>query len=80
MEREKIGIWGRVKMMKLGNTGFIEISQDRKKEDYLLVMSKGIRRKYLVLNFPEEMLKVRCAKEEILLVINDFLNENFLAS
>ena len=80
MEKEKIGVWGRLKMRGLKNKGLIEISQDPKKAGYVLVMSKGIQRKWLMFNFPEEMWRVRCAKEEVLPSINDFLNEKILVS
>jgi len=80
MEREKIGVWGRVKMRGLKNKGLIEISQDPKKADYVLVMSKGIQRKWLMFNLPEEMWRVRCSKEEVLPITNDFLNEKILES
>jgi len=80
MEREKIGVWSRVKMRGLKNSGLIEISQDSKRADYVLVMSKGTQRKWLMFNFPEEMWRVRCSKEEVLPVIDNFLNEKILAS
>jgi hypothetical protein len=80
MEKEKIGVWGRVRMRGLKNTGLIEISQDPNKADYVLVMSRGIQRKWLMFNLPVEMWRVRCPKEEVSSVINDFLNEKILAS
>ncbi len=80
MEKEKIGVWGRVKMGGLKNKGLIEISQDKKKSDYVLFMSKGIQRKWLMFNLPEEMWRVRCSKEEALPFINDFLKGKILGS
>ena len=80
MKKEKIGVWGRVKMRGLKNKGLIEISQDLKREDYMLVMSTGIQRKWLMFNFPEEMWRVRCSKEEALPIISDFLNEKIIES
>jgi len=78
MEKEKIGVWGRVRMRGLKNKGLIEISQDSKGEDYALIMSKGIQRKWLMFNFPEEMWRVRCSKEEVLEVVKDFLTKKIL--
>ncbi len=80
MEKEKIGVWDRVKMRGLKNKALIEISEDPKRAETVLVMGKGIRRKWLMFNFPEEMWRVRCSKEETLPVINDFLNEKILRS
>jgi len=79
MEKEKIGIWGRVIMRGLKNKGLIEISQDPRSGDYVLIMGKGIQRKWLVFNLPEEMWRVRCSKEEVLEVVNDFLTGKILA-
>ncbi len=78
MEKEKIGVWGRVKMRGLKNKGLLEISQDPKRGEYVLVMSKGIQRKWLMFNFPEEMWRVKCSKEEALPIINAFLNEKVI--
>ena len=78
MEKEKIGVWGRVGMRGLKNRGLIEISQDLKKGDFVVVMSQGIQRKWLVFNLPGEMWRVRCSKEEVLPVVNNFLNEKIM--
>jgi hypothetical protein len=80
VEKEKIGVGGRLGMRGLKNKGIIEISQDTKKEDYVLVISKGIQRKWLMFNFPEEMWRVRCSKEEVLPVVNDFLNDKIMVN
>ena len=80
MEKEQIGVSSRVGMRGLRNKGLIEISEDPKKADYVLIMSKGIRRKWLMFNFPEEMWRVRCSKEEIAPVISGFLAEKILVS
>lgn len=78
MEKERIGVWGRVGMRGLKNKGIVEISQDRKSGDYVLVMSRGIQRKWLMFNLPEEMWRVRCSKEEVLPAINNFINEKIM--
>ena len=80
MEKEKIGVWGRVWMRGLKNKDLLEISQDQKRGDYVLVMSTGIRRKWLMFNLPEEMWRVRCSKEEVLPVIENFLTEKIMES
>ena len=78
MEKEKIGVWDRVRMRGLKNRGIIEMSQDSKRGDYVLVISKGIQKKWLMFNFPEEMWRVRCSKEEVLEVVRDFLARKIL--
>lgn len=78
MEKERIGVLGRVGMRGLKNKGIVEISQDRKRGDYVLVMSRGIQRKWLMFNLPGEMWRVRCSKEEVLPVVRDFLNEKIM--
>jgi len=78
MQKEKIGVCARLRMRGLKNRGLIEISQDSKKGGYVLIIGKGIQRKWLMFNFPEGMWRVRCSKEEVLPTINDFLNEKIL--
>ena len=78
MEKERIGVWGRVGMKGLKNRGLVEISQDRKRGDFVLIMSTGIRKKWLIFNLPEEMWRVRCSKEEVSSVVNDFLKEKIV--
>ena len=80
MEKEKIRVWGRIKMIGLKNKGLIETSQDLKTTNYVLFMSQGIQKKWLNFNFPEEMWRIRCSQEEVLPFIEDFLNEKILAS
>ena len=78
MEKEEIGVCARVRMRGLKNKGIIEISQDSKSGDYVLVVSKGIRKKCRLFNLPEKMWRVRCAKEDVSGVVQDFLNEKLL--
>jgi len=78
MEREKIGVWGRVRMRGLKNKGLIEISQDPRSGKYVLIVGKGIQKKWLVFNLPQEMWRVRCSKEEVLGVVNDLLTKKIL--
>ena len=79
MEKETIGVWGRIKMRGLKNKGLIEISVDPENGEYVLVIGKGIQRKWLMFNLPEGMWRVRCSKEEVLQVVEDFVTENILA-
>ena len=79
METEEIGVWSRVRMKGLKNRGIIEISQDSKSGDFVLVVSKGTQRKWLMFNFPQGMWRARCSREEVLPAVNDFLNNKILA-
>ena len=78
MEKEKIGVSSRIKMTGLKNKGLIEVSEDTKTGDYVLIVSKGIQKKGLIFNFPEEMWRIKCSKEEVPGVIQDFLSEKIL--
>jgi len=78
MKIEEIRIRDRTQMRGLKNEGLIEISQDPKTGDFVLIMGKGIRRKWLFFNLPEGMWRARCSKEEVLDVVKDFLTEKVL--
>jgi hypothetical protein len=78
MEIEEIGIRDRTRMRGLKNKGLIEISQDPTTGDIILIMGKGIRKKWLLFNFPEAMWRARCSKGEAVDVVTDFLAERVL--
>ena len=78
MEIEEIRIRDRTRMRGLKNKGLIEISQNPKTGEFVLIMGKGIRRKWLFFNLPEGMWRARCSKEEVLDVVKDFLAEKIL--
>jgi hypothetical protein len=82
MEVEEIGVGARLGMRGLENRGLMEISEDLKSGDFVLVISKGIRekwyRKWLRINLPQGMWRVRCKKEEVSEAVNKFLAEEIL--
>ena len=78
MEIEGIRVRDRTRMRGLKNKGLIEISQNPKTGEFVLIMGKGIRRKWLFFNLPEGMWRARCSKEEVLDVVKDFLAEKIL--
>jgi len=82
MEIEEIGVGTRLRMRGLKNRGMTEISEDPKSGDFILVISKGIRdkwyRKWLKINIPEAMWRVKCSKEEASEAVNKFLSEKIL--
>jgi hypothetical protein len=77
MEKEKVSVSARVKMRGLRNKGIIEISQDTKNGDYILIMGKGLHRRG-IFNFPEAMWRMKCSRDEVASVINDFLSGEIL--
>jgi len=78
MKMEEIRVRDRMRMRGLKNKSLIEISQDPKTGNFILVMSKGSHRKWLLFNFPDGMWRAECSKEEILDVMKDFLTEKIL--
>jgi hypothetical protein len=78
MEIEEIGVRDRTGMRGLKNKGMIEISVDPRTGDFVLVMAKGIHRKWLIFNLPEGMWRARCPKGEVLDAVKDFLAEKVL--
>ena len=78
MKMEEIRVRDRMRMRGLKNEGLIEISQDPKTGDFVLVMSKGSHRKWLLFNFPDRMWRTECSKEEVLDVVKDFVTEKIL--
>ena len=82
MEIEERGVGARLGMRGLKNRGLMEISEDTKSGDLVLVISKGIRnkwyQKWLRINLPEGMWRVKCKKEEVSEVLNKFLAEKIL--
>lgn len=78
MKIEEIRVRDRLRMRGLKNKGLVEISQDSKTGEFVLVMSKGSHRKWLLFNFPEGMWRVRCPGEQVPEAVNDFLTDKIL--
>jgi hypothetical protein len=83
MEIKEIGVGARLGMRGLRERGMIEIAEDPKDGNYILVIGKGIRqkwyRKWLKVNMPEAMWQIKCSKGEVPTAVNKFLSENILA-
>ncbi len=79
MELEETKVRSMLWRRGLKNKGMIEISQDRKTEEFVLVAAKGIRKKWLLFNVPEAMWRGRGSKEEVLEALNRLLEERILA-
>jgi hypothetical protein len=78
MKMEEIRVRDRMRMRGLKNQGLIEISQDPKTGDFVLIMSKGTHRRWLLFNFPDGMWRTSCPKEQVLDVVKDFLTGKIL--
>jgi len=75
---EEIRVRDRMRMRGLKNKGLIEISQDPKTGNFILIVGKGTHRKWLLFNFPDGMWRAECSKEQVLDVVKDFLTEKIL--
>jgi hypothetical protein len=78
MKIEEIKVRDRIRMRGLKNKGIIEISQDTKTGDFVLIVGKGVHKRWLIFNFPEGMWRVECSRKEVLDVVKDFLTEKIL--
>jgi len=78
MEIEEIGVGTRLGMRGLKNKGIMEISEDPKSGDFVLVIGKGIQRKWGIFILPQGMWRVKCSKGEVLDAVNKFLAEKIL--
>jgi hypothetical protein len=78
MKIEEIRVRDRIRMRGLKNKGLIEISQDPKTGDFVLIVGKGIHKRWLLFNFPEGMWRAECSRKEVLDVVKDFLTEKVL--
>jgi hypothetical protein len=78
MKIEEMKVRDRIGMRGLKNKGIMEISQDTKTGDFVLIISKGVHKKWLIFNFPDGMWRATCPKEQVLDVVKDFLIERIL--
>ena len=82
METEKIGVGSRLGIRGLRNRGLFEISEDPKSGDFVLIISKGIRdkwcRRWLKINLPQGMWRVKGSKGKVPEAVNKFLSEDIL--
>jgi hypothetical protein len=79
MNLEETRVGSMLRRHGLRNKGMIEISQDPKTEEFVLVAAKGIRRKWIIFNFPEAMWRGRGSKEEVLEESRRLLEEIILS-
>jgi len=80
MEIEEIRVRDRLKVRGHKHRAMIEVLQNSKTGDFVVIMAKGIHREMLMFNFPEGMWRAKCSQEEVLDVVKDFLLNKVLAS
>jgi hypothetical protein len=79
METEKLQMSRLMFVMKgLKNRGLIQISEDRRTGDFVVIVGKGIHRQWGVFNLPQGLWRVKCKKEEVAEVVGRVLMEKIL--
>ena len=78
IEFEAIGVRDRLFMRGLRTKGLIEVSQDRKTGDFVLIGSGEVRRKWLFFNLPQGMWRMRGSREDVLEAGRKLLEERIL--
>jgi len=66
-------------MRGLKNKGLIQISEDKKTGDFVVMAGKGIERKWLIFNLPQGLWRVRCKEDEVQEVVDKLLTEKIMA-
>ncbi len=80
MEIEKIKMTQLISKMKgQKNKGLIQISEDKKTGDYVIIVGKGIHREWGIFNLPQGLWQVRCSKEEVKEAVDKLLDEKILS-
>jgi len=80
VEIEKIKMTQLISKMKgQKNKGLIQISEDKKTGDYVIIVGKGIHREWGIFNLPQGLWQVRCSKEEVKEAVDKLLDEKILS-
>ncbi len=79
MEIEKMKLSGLMSAMRgLKNKGLINICEDKKTGDFVVIVGKGIHRQWGIFNLPEGLWRVHCKKEEVKEAVDKVLTEKIL--
>jgi hypothetical protein len=78
MEPKEIKFREKAKPRKLKYKALVEVLEDATTGEIVLVMSKGIKRKWLLLNLPEGIWQARCTRGEAWDIVRAFLTEKIL--
>ncbi len=79
MELEEIRVRDRLKTRGLKHKAMIEIMQNPRSGEFVIVMATGIHKEWGVFNLPDGMWRAKCTREEIPGVVGNFLAEKVLA-
>jgi len=80
MEIERLQMGRLMFVMKgLKNKGLIQISEDRKTGNFVIIVGKGIHRQWGMFNLPQGLWRVTCRKEEVKEAVDKLLAEKILA-
>ena len=79
MEIEKIKMSRLMSAMRgLRNRGLIQISEDKKTGNFVVIVGKGIHRQWGVFNLPQGLWQITCKKEEVKEAVDKLLTEQIL--
>lgn len=67
-------------MKGLKNTGLIQISENKKTGDFVIVVGKGIQRQWGMFNMPQGLWRITCRKDEVRDAVDRILTEKLLAN
>jgi hypothetical protein len=80
VEIEKIKMTQLISKMKgHKNKGLIQISEDKKTGEYLVIIGKGIHREWGIFNLPQGLWQVKCSKEDVKQAVDKLLDEKILS-
>ncbi|MFC1994315.1 hypothetical protein ACFLVI_03525 [Chloroflexota bacterium] len=65
-------------MRGLKNKGLIQISEDKKTGDFILLVGKEIKKKWGIFNLPQGLWRAKCKKDEVKEVVDNILTEKIL--
>ena len=79
MEIQNMKLTGLVSAMKgLRNRGLIQISEDKKTGEFVVIVGKGIKREWGIFNLPQGLWRIRCKKDEVRAAVDKILLEKIL--
>ena len=65
-------------MRGLKNKGLIQISEDKKTGDFVVIVGKGIKREWGIFNLPQGLWRIKCKRDEVREAVDKVLVEKIL--
>lgn len=79
MEIEEMKLRGLISAIKgQKNKGLIQVSENAKTGEYVVIVGKGIKREWGMFTLPQGLWRIRCRKEEVREAIDKLLTEKIL--